>query len=184
MVGVIGNHAAGYPHLFHELGNLMLLLTPSVAAVWIVLVMTYGKECQYACPSVWICTIWLHLNMCPLLLQNEEVAALKEALREEAALSSRAHHNCEVNEREARRFHGLWQRQRRVTAAFLRRLERRGIVEMSSASSSVSDPATEASPTGSGEASPDHLAKQLDTVFAQLELNVNHMEVSVAALEA
>ncbi|KAM3184624.1 hypothetical protein ACTXT7_007994 [Hymenolepis weldensis] len=61
---------------------------------------------------------------------REKLCLTEERYREERALSSRAHHLCELNEKEARRFHAIGERYRSAITAFLSRLESRGLVEL------------------------------------------------------
>ncbi|CDS43439.1 rab6 interacting protein 2 [Echinococcus multilocularis] len=66
---------------------------------------------------------------------REQLESMEEECRQERALSARAHHNCELNEREARRFHALVEHHRSATVAFVARLERGGLIERGTSSS-------------------------------------------------
>lgn len=98
--------------------------------------------------------------------QREKLESVEEEYRQERALSARAHHNCELNEREARRFHALVERHRSATAAFVVGLERRGLIERGTSSS--------ASFTESD------VHNQLDSVCSQLLLSFGNLEVRLS----
>ncbi|EUB59530.1 Ras-related GTP-binding protein D [Echinococcus granulosus] len=66
---------------------------------------------------------------------REQLESMEEECRQERALSARAHHNCELNEREARRFHALVEHHRSATVAFVAGLERGGLIERGTSSS-------------------------------------------------
>ncbi|KAL5965907.1 Keratin type I cytoskeletal 12 [Taenia solium] len=93
---------------------------------------------------------------------RERLESVEEEYRQERALSARAHHNCDLNEREARRFHALVERHRSATAAFVVGLERRGLIERGTSSS--------ASFTESD------VPNQLDSVCSQLLLSFGNLE--------
>ncbi|KAL5103966.1 hypothetical protein TcWFU_007573 [Taenia crassiceps] len=93
---------------------------------------------------------------------REQLESVEEAYRQERALSARAHHNCELNEREARRFHAQVERHRSATAAFVVGLERRGLIERGTSSS--------ASFTESD------VSNQLDSIRSQLLLSFGNLE--------
>ena len=86
---------------------------------------------------------------------------MQEECRQERALTARAHHNCQLNAREARRFHALWERHRNATTAFLANLERAGLIERGTLSEGAD------------------LTPQFSSVSSQLVLNAGYLEVCV-----
>ncbi|VDO03998.1 unnamed protein product [Rodentolepis nana] len=100
-------------------------------------------------------------------MNEEEITQLKlclmeERYREERALSARAHHLCELNEKEARRFHAIGERYRSAITAFLGRLESRGLVELLRRENGVADDAVSIS---------YDIAQELNSVCSQLVLS-------------
>nr|CDS28594.2 Protein CHMP7 [Hymenolepis microstoma] len=102
-----------------------------------------------------------------IAVNEEELTQLKlclteERYREERALSARAHHLCELNEKEARRFHAIGERYRSAITAFLSRLESRGLVELLRREHGDADDAVSIS---------YDIAQELNSVCSQLALS-------------
>lgn len=105
-------------------------------------------------------------------LQKEKLATIEERYREEMALSARAHHLCELNEQEARRFHVLGERYRAAIMSFLSRLENRGLIELRGLleHDASSDGVTSTS---------FEIAQELNSVCSQLVLGGERLNVSL-----
>ncbi|VDL19552.1 unnamed protein product [Hymenolepis diminuta] len=93
---------------------------------------------------------------------REKLCLTEERYREERALSARAHHLCELNEKEARRFHAIGERYRSAITAFLSRLESRGLVELLRREGCGTDDAVSIS---------YDIAQELNSVCSQLVLS-------------